>query len=384
MTACREYLDLLSMSLDQPLSPEARTRLDSHLAQCPECRTAQKELQRTHSQLKGLRPVEPPPWLASKIMARVRAEAPLQDSFWRRFLRPMVMRPQFQVASILLLAATGFYLMKSQRPGQDVFKELERSQAPATPQSQPQKSEAAQAQLTPGSRSGLAEKPTTAPDSVDQVLQGDSKPSESGFALSPKYAPPPPPAPAPTAPAAQLGLAKEEKDRARPEPPPSLEASKPTPEVPSVRGGAIPVLAESAAAPASKKGSRDAENRATADHEDRSRRADEASRQKAAEATGQLQAQAAPKEKSDDRIWAIRLDMPQPESARPLIERELARIGATLLPRRDSDASRMLRARLDPRRMPELVSRLARVGRVLEQPDLSGGEPSMIAITIRW
>ncbi len=131
MTACHEFLELMSTSLDQTLSPEEQALLDNHLAKCPECRVARKELQWTYSQIKTLEAVEPPPWLASKIMARIRAEAAPQASFWRRFIRPIVMKPQLQVASILLLAATGFFLLRSQRPGTAAFQELKQQQPPA-------------------------------------------------------------------------------------------------------------------------------------------------------------------------------------------------------------------------------------------------------------
>ena len=87
MTVHREVLERMSASLDQILPPEEQARLDAHLAECPECRGAWAELQWTHRQIKAVETVEPPPWLAAKIMARVRAEAAPGPSLWKRFLR---------------------------------------------------------------------------------------------------------------------------------------------------------------------------------------------------------------------------------------------------------------------------------------------------------
>ena len=365
MTACHEILELISTSLDQDLSTSEQARLDSHLAGCPECRAAQKELRWTHSQIKGLEAVEPPPWLASKIMARIRSEVAPQASFWRRFIRPIVLKPQLQVASILLLAATGFYLLRSQRSELDVFNEMKPRQAPAPMQSQPSKSDELRDKLAPELKSEPREMQKSSSEKMNQNRLEDSKPSESGFA--------PPPIPlAPSKPE----MAKQERDRAIPKP--SVAASPaPSALAGAAMGAGVHVVAESATAPTrqAKKVSPVAERPA---------RADEEARQKTAESTGQLMNQPEMKDKSDAMTWVIRIEMADPRSAKALIERELASSGATVMPQREADASRVLRAQLDSHRLPDLLSRLARIGKVLEQPDMPVEKSSLITISIRW
>lgn len=90
------------------------------------------------------------------------------------------------------------------------------------------------------------------------------------------------------------------------------------------------------------------------------------------------------KDKSDAVAWVIRLDMGDSNSAKALIERELVRAGATVLPRHEPDASRVLMARLNPRQLPDLLSRLARIGKVLEQPDRQPEQASEILLILRW
>ena len=369
MTACHEILELMSTSLDQTLSPDEQARLERHLAECPECRVAHKELQWTYSQIKTLETVEPPPWLASKIMARIHFEPVPQTSFWRRFIRPIVMKPQLQVASILLLAATGFYLLRSQR---DVFGEMKQQQAPAPIQSQPLKAEGVREKLTPESSNAPKEMQKSSPEMMKQLRPEASKPSIPEFAPPPKTSPPPPSSSA-------TASAKLEGDRAW------SEAPVAAPPAPSALGGAsgVAVVAESAAAsprPA-KKNSQSAGALARADSPGR---AEEESRQKAAEPTGQLMDQMERKDKSDGGTWVIRLETADPRAARPLILRELTRAGATVMPQRELTASRVLSARLASHRLPDLLSRLARIGKVLEQPEIPGDKASLITISISW
>ncbi len=374
MTACHEFLEMMSTSLDQALSPNEQARLDNHLAGCPECRTAGKELQWTHSHIRKIEAVEPPPWLASKIMARIRAETAPQASFWRRFIRPMVLKPQLQVASILLLAATGFYLLRSQRAQSDVFGELKQEKAAASTPSQAGKPAEPRDKLAPGFMSAPKEMQEPLSEGVNKLKLEDSRLSESSFAPPPKVATPPMQT-TPSAPA----LAKQERDIARSEP---LAAA---PSAPSALAGSsastvVAVMAESEAAPArqAKKSSKGGDGPAGAN------RASEDTRGKAAESAGQLMDQTERKDKSDTAIWMIRLEVADPRSARTLIERELSRAGATVMPLREPEATHLLRARIDSHRLADLLSRLAKIGKILEQPYIPGEKPAQITISISW
>lgn len=373
LTACREILELMSTALDHPLSPDEQARLDNHLAECPDCKAAQREFQWTHSRIKELEAVEPPPWLISKTMARIRAEAVPQASFWRRFILPIVLKPQLQVASILLLAATGFYLLRSQRPGQEVFDAMKERQAPATVQSEASKSGEAAGKLTAEGSNSPKEARKSRSEAVELSLAPDSKSMEPGFAQ------PPPKPSASMIPA----VAKQERDAAIPGPPAAVPPPAPSVLAGASVGASVAVVAESEAAPArqAKKTSKGATEPVPAD---RANRADERTREKTAEATGQLLDQTERKDKSDSATWVIRMEMADPRSARPLLERELTRSGATLMPQGDSNPPRVLYARLDPRHLPDLLSRLARIGKVLEQPVIPAERPSLVTISISW
>jgi uncharacterized protein involved in copper resistance len=127
-----------------------------------------------------------------------------------------------------------------------------------------------------------------------------------------------------------------------------------------------------------KKISKGSDRPARADH------VDDGGEQKRKESSAQLMDQAERKDKSDATILLIRLEMADPRTAKPLIEQELVRNGASLMPQHEHDGSRILRARLDAHRLPELISKLARIGRVLEQPGNLGEKSSVITISISW
>lgn len=367
MTACREILELMSASLDQALSPAERALIDLHLAECRECQAAWKDLQWAHAQIKGVEKVEPPVWLASKIMARVRAEAAPEASFWRRFILPIVLKPQLQVASILLLAATGFYLLRSQRSTEEVLSGIKGpppTQAP--PQNQAGKSGDARDQATLESKSARKELQPPAPGAESLNRSEASRPSGTGFVL------PPPAKPAPE-------RAGRDRELVLPGAPAAAPPS-PTAAAETTVGGALSVAAEPApAAPRqTKKSLQKAESPGAAD------RAVEGAIPIVAESASRTTDQPERNDKSDATTWVIRLEIADARFARPMIERELARAGATVLPQRGPEVPRALRARLDPDRLPKLLSRLARIGKVVERPELSGEKPSMITLTIGW
>jgi hypothetical protein len=110
--SCRPYRELISGLLDGALTPAERERLQEHLGQCPACRESLEELRLTLERIKALGPVEPPPWLAEKILARVRAQPPVAG----RRLLPLALRPVLLAACLLLVCLTGYRLMRVSGP----------------------------------------------------------------------------------------------------------------------------------------------------------------------------------------------------------------------------------------------------------------------------
>lgn len=85
MDACERFMDLISQSLDGPLTAEDQQELQQHLAQCPECRLLAQQFSEIQSELHTWEDQEVPEGFAEGVMARVRAldETPKVIPIWK-------------------------------------------------------------------------------------------------------------------------------------------------------------------------------------------------------------------------------------------------------------------------------------------------------------
>jgi hypothetical protein len=68
-----QYRERLSAHLAGDLAASERIRVEGHIADCPDCRREYHELRHTVHLLRGLPAPEPPPDLAERVIARLRA-----------------------------------------------------------------------------------------------------------------------------------------------------------------------------------------------------------------------------------------------------------------------------------------------------------------------
>src|SRR5262245_29015264 len=76
---------LLSPYLEGDLSPTERTRVESHVGACSECSAELRGLRATVALLRALPAPEPPPYLASRVSARI-ADGEGRAGLWSRWL----------------------------------------------------------------------------------------------------------------------------------------------------------------------------------------------------------------------------------------------------------------------------------------------------------
>lgn len=364
MTACREFRELMSTALDQELSAEVQARLVSHLSGCEACRDFQKELMESHRLIRGVEAIEPPPWLASRIMARIRAEAAPQPSFWRRTVLPVLLKPQYQVATLLLVGATSVYLIRNQPgPIQDGVQEEQRSRqsVPAERRASPEDKAVEEAtESRPGIPARPLEQRRLKEADAPSRQEGETKQKKDAYGFA---APPPSPAPAQV---------------------PTLET------MPSAQGAVsndVGFVAAKPAAPAAA----GAPGNAPAAGLGRDARADLAATSKKATAAEKPRAK---EEVLEDSAQAprfyIQWEPEHPDRARQLLEQELADLGGTVLPedrRQGSQQAQVhaLSAKLDGRRLPELLARLQRMGTVRSpQTQQQSFRPGQVNLLIRW
>lgn len=350
MSDCREFRERMSASLDHPLDAEEQKGLEAHLAGCSSCRTEWEELQWTHRQLKGLEPVEAPSWMTSKIMARVRAESAPRLSIWQRFLLPLARNPQLQVASLLLLAVTGYYLIRTPKMAAEFQQKPElKKEGGASPSPTAPPIESARSGRG-GQRGNFAAEPAQVQRGPLPAQQKDQEQSKEAAADKGEFAPPPTSKPL------------------------SRDMAAPTPAAPALSGSvgaAAGALAESTS-----------RNEAQESPAKKAQKAAPAMEYKAkADSAVRAQSETSPSQTPSLVIRLVGADL---ATAKAEVERAVDRAGGSLLPPQEQKGPRTVGARLDSRRLKALVDLLGQTGRVVEQPEDPGDPPVQMTVFIRW
>jgi len=104
----------LSAYLDGDVTSEEKSRIEEHLAECAACRETFQELKKTVRHLRNLGELEPPPWLAARIMTRVREEAGREKGLLRRLLSaPLCWRISVEAVALVCLSVTGYLVYRN-------------------------------------------------------------------------------------------------------------------------------------------------------------------------------------------------------------------------------------------------------------------------------
>ena len=113
---CREMETRLAGLIDGALDGGERERVEAHLKACEDCRRALAELQASDRLLKGLGEVEPPPWLKTRVMARVREEAQGRRSVLRKLFFPLHIKVPIQALAVVLVAVVAWNVYRTGEP----------------------------------------------------------------------------------------------------------------------------------------------------------------------------------------------------------------------------------------------------------------------------
>jgi hypothetical protein len=339
MKECREIRELMSTALDGELASAEQARLDGHLAGCPRCRGALAELRATVQLIKEVEPVEPPPWLAAKIMARLRSEAVPRRPLWQRLFLPLPVKLPLQTAALVVLCITGYYLAKSTAPQVElspppgVVQQEERPPAPTAPSQVPQGAPSPTPPRKAAPSAESPQKPRPGPGPVQE------------------YAPPPPPPP--------------------PSPVPAPSAPSPLPAAPPAAQPFSPLLNSQDGEGAAHRGKAAKARRQPEQAAPAPARQEEMLRGADSLRTG---AAAAPP------TAIFRLTVNDAAAADQTIVDQLRALGATITNRQE----RSITARLEAARLAELEEGLARLGTLRDKPALPAGATGPLLVTISW
>jgi hypothetical protein len=111
-----EVRQRLSAYLDGEVSEEERVLIEEHLGSCPACDSALKELTKTIGRVKDVGEVEPPPWMAQKIMTRIREEAGLKRGIFRRLFFPLHIKLPIEAVALVLVSLSAYLVYRTAEP----------------------------------------------------------------------------------------------------------------------------------------------------------------------------------------------------------------------------------------------------------------------------
>jgi len=107
-----EFRLKLAAYLDNAVSAEEKEEIRKHLAMCGRCRGEIADLELTVSHLKTLPEVDPPSWLADKIMAKVEEEGGQRSTLWKWLFFPLHVKLPIEALAVLFICVTGFFLTR--------------------------------------------------------------------------------------------------------------------------------------------------------------------------------------------------------------------------------------------------------------------------------
>jgi hypothetical protein len=114
---CSRIRDKLSDYIDRELSDQEINLIEAHLRSCEECTRALADLRTAVVVTQGLGEVEPPSWLAQKVMNRVREEGGQKRGLIQKLFFPVHIKAPLEVFAAIAVVVTAFYIFRTVEPG---------------------------------------------------------------------------------------------------------------------------------------------------------------------------------------------------------------------------------------------------------------------------
>lgn len=116
MKKCEDMERKLTAYLEGFLSLKDKGLVEEHLRDCPDCARALDDLKRTKAMIKGLDDIEPPPWLATKIMSRINEESEAKEGLFRKLFFPLHIKIPVQALAAVCVVALSVLVYRSTMP----------------------------------------------------------------------------------------------------------------------------------------------------------------------------------------------------------------------------------------------------------------------------
>ncbi|MEN6615428.1 MAG: DUF2275 domain-containing protein [Syntrophorhabdus sp.] len=133
MSNCRDISQYLDAYIENSLEARDKPIVEDHLVHCPACRALFDQSRQTRAILSQLDEIDPPPWLATKIMAQI-VERGEKKGLIARFFYPLRIKIPVQALATALVVVLSIYVYKSTFPElQDVRPPLQTPSRTAGP-----------------------------------------------------------------------------------------------------------------------------------------------------------------------------------------------------------------------------------------------------------
>lgn len=113
---CHSVQEQLSLYIEGDIPYEEKLRIDNHLKSCRSCNESLAGLRKTIQLVNNLEDIEPPYWLARRIMSRVKAEAKPKKGFWKTLFYPLHIKLPIEAVAVVIIAMTSVYIFKTMQP----------------------------------------------------------------------------------------------------------------------------------------------------------------------------------------------------------------------------------------------------------------------------
>jgi hypothetical protein len=329
------------------LEPAEHHLVERHLADCPACRAELADIQTALGLIRNTPEVDPPPWMTTRIMARIKEQRIEKRSWLQRIFLPLHIKLPIEALALLMVCVSGYYISRSvqsdlRQPSQQQLQEAPVQLAP-----------------NPAQSPGLphAKSDTTKPFTDNQ----------------PPYVIPPAAAPKP--------LLRQENlpPQTPPYTPGTYSPAIPVPLPPAYRDQFDKKSESMKAAPAAESGNRNLE----ATVEKKTKSINSVERTGGATATAPAGRIAGSPADLIVPQATIRLSVYDPSMAPSIIREAVFRSGGNIT--EDAGASGVrLKARIPAERLSELLERLQQAGRIMERSVKPPGEAQLLEVTIQW
>jgi Predicted integral membrane protein (DUF2275)/Putative zinc-finger len=129
---CKETREKMSEYIENFLSSDDKKRVGEHLRSCGGCKKSLSDLEKTIEYAKNLDQIDPPLWLANKIMVGLREDPKQRRTFINKLFTPFYIRIPVQAIVVVFIASISIYIFLNPHPERNIVKSSSKRDIPQT------------------------------------------------------------------------------------------------------------------------------------------------------------------------------------------------------------------------------------------------------------